>query len=310
MAENKVTVERVTAETFGLGEGPHWNPKDQSLYFVDIFEQKIYKLDTATKKLTFAHLSNGPVGVAIPVQGSEDKLIAGAGVNLVSVTWDGKTNTTTPKVEVLATVDQGLEGNRWNDGKVDSSGRFWGGTMGPEMNGTFTPEKGSLYSINKTFVPKKEVTPVSISNGIAWNPEETIMYYIDSPTQKVFAFDYDKAKGTIANKKVAFDIKENKLTGLPDGMTSDSQGHLWIALYGGGKVIEVDPKEKKLVRSIDIPAEKVTSVAFGGPTLEDLYVTTRRGLTEAERTKDPQGGAIFVIKNLNARGTAPHLFSM
>lgn len=72
----------------------------------------------------------------------------------------------------------------------------------------------------------------------------------------------------------------------------------------------MDPKAGKLVRSIDIPAEKVTSVAFGGPTFEDLYVTTRRGLTEAERTKDPHGGAIFVIKNTGAHGTAPHLFSL
>lgn len=77
--------------------------------------------------------------------------------------------------------------------------------MGAEVNGTLLhPEKGALYSINKTLQPKKEVSPVSISNGIAWNPEETIMYYIDSPTQKIFSFDYDKAKGTIGKKLLSF----------------------------------------------------------------------------------------------------------
>lgn len=306
-----ITINAVT-KPFGLTEGPHWDHGSQKLYFVDIANQKLCRLDPASGSVTCTYIENGPVGVAVPVEDEPNKFVAGSGTDFVLVTWDSGHNVTKASTTVLTTVDKNQKGTRWNDGKVDSSGRFWGGTMGPEINGDVVPNKGTFYRIGKDFDPRVEISPVSISNGLAWNKEDDTFYYIDSPTRQIAAYDYNPLSGTISNKRIVFDLEKNNIaTGVPDGMTIDTDGNLWIAVFNGSVVLNVNPKTGKLIRTIRLPAERVTSVAFGGPNLQILYITTSSyGLSDAEKKKQPKAGSIFEVKGLGVNGLLANSFQL
>ncbi|XP_008547645.2 regucalcin [Microplitis demolitor] len=287
---------------YSLSEGPHWDEERNLLYYVDIPEQKIYCWNPTTKKITHAYLKNGPVGVAVPVVGENNTFIVGCGTSLVRVTWDPSTDNTDPEVKTLATVDSSRDDIRINDGKVDPRGRFWAGTMG-EKNNVITPEKGSLYRFSFDATPTKLISPVSISNGLAWSHSKDSFYYIDSPTLEVVAFDYNDDSGDISNKRTVFNLKDNKITGFPDGMTIDKAGNLWVAVYDGGKVLQIDPRTGRLLQTISMPATKITSVAFGGPNKDILYVTSaKNGLTDAELKDQPLAGSVFAVHGLGIAG--------
>lgn len=305
------TIKAVT-KPFGLSEGPHWDHGSQKLFFVDIMNQLLCRLDPISGSVTHTYIENGPVGVAIPVEDEPNKFVAGSGTDFTLVTWDSEFNLTKASTQVFATVDKGHKGNRWNDGKVDSSGRFWGGTMGAEINGKVQPNQASFYRIGKDFVPHVEISPVSISNGLAWSKEDDIFYYIDSPTREITAYDYEPVSGTISNKRIVFDFEKNNITeGVPDGMTIDTDGNLWIAVFNGHVVLNVNPKTGKLIRIIRLPAKRVTSVAFGGPNLQKLYVTTSSyGLSEEEKKQQPKAGSVFEVTGLGVNGLLANSFQL
>ncbi|XP_046742787.1 regucalcin-like [Diprion similis] len=305
-----VTVEQVT-EPVQHAEGPHWSHQHQTLYFVDIHVQRIYHLNTVTGKLTFAYIANGPVGFVIPVETSSNQFIAGSGTDLLFVKWDSETNSYNPQTELLCTVDRDRNGTRFNDAKCDSHGRLWAGTMGAEnASGDIVPDQASLYRISSDLVPDRVIVPVSISNGLAWNHANNKFYYIDSPTQQIAAYDFDANTGIISNKRIAFDLDEHNISGLPDGMTIDTNDNLWIAVYGGKHILNVDPVEGRLLRAIEIPADRVTSLMFGGPSLDILYVTTSRyGLTDAEIEAQPRAGCVFAVKGLGVKGYPANTFT-
>lgn len=301
----------VVSQRYILGEGPHWDHNTQKLYFVDIMTSKICRLDPETGVITTATLDCGTVGFVIPVEGMPGKLVAGADKSLVLVTWDGETNVEKAPTSVLANVDADRGETRWNDGKVDSSGRLWAGTMGVEQGDYFPPNQGSLYSVTNSLTPKKEVSPVTISNGLAWSLQNDTMYYIDSVPRQIYGFDYDSKTGAISNKRVVFDLEKASVKGLPDGMTIDTDGNLWVALFTGGAVIQVNPQTGKVLNTVAIPAERVTSVAFGGPNFDVLYVTTATvGMKEAELQEQPHAGCVFVVKGLGARGLKANSFKL
>ncbi|OAD58558.1 Regucalcin [Eufriesea mexicana] len=275
---------------FDHSEGPHWDYHTQKLYFVDIEAQKICRFDLATKNLSCI-------------------FIAGSGTDFIRVTWDGHKNFTKSAPETLAIVDTNRNNTRWNDGKVDSSGRFWGGTIGPEVNDVVVPNQASLYRIDSHFKPKKELSPVTNSNGLAWNIQDDTFYYIDTPTRQVAAFDFEPINGIISNKRIAFDLQKTNISGLPDGMTIDTDGNLWVALYGGGGVVNVNPHTGKVIRFVKLPVTKVTSCTFGGPLFNTLFVTTSsRDLTEKELAEEPFAGYVFAVKGLNVYGLAANSF--
>jgi len=181
---------------------------------------------------------------------------------------------------------------RFNDGKCDPQGRFWAGTMDISESGV---PLGSLYYLDHEFKVHKKLSDVGISNGICWSHDHKTMYYIDSPLKRVDSFDFDPATGHISNRKtvVSF-VHEN---GFPDGMTIDSDGNIWVAHWDGGKVTQWNPHTGKLLRTIQIPgAPKVTSVAFGGENLTDLYVTT------ASKGDPAPAGALFRVTGLGNGG--------
>ncbi len=155
------------------------------------------------------------------------------------------------------------------------------------------------------LVPK--IKGVGCSNGIAWSRDEKTMYFIDTPTHNVFAYDYDFTTGNISNSKTVITIGEKD--GHPDGMTIDADGMLWIALWNGWKIQRWNPLTGTLLKEIYFPVAKITSCTFGGEQLDDLYVTTAStDLTPQERKDQPLAGCLLVIKQCGYKGLATFTF--
>jgi len=181
--------------------------------------------------------------------------------------------------------------NRFNDGKCDPAGRFWAGTM--HIRGQ--PNHGSLYRLDTDMTVHKMVEDVSISNGIVWTADHKTMYYIDTPTRTVYAYDYDNDTGAIDNRRIAIQVPEG--IGFPDGMAIDAEGMLWIAHYEGKAVRRWDPASGKILHTIDLPVSRVTACAFVGNNLDTLYITTAiNGLSAERHAKEPHAGSLFVAQ--------------
>ncbi len=258
-----------------LGEGPAWDSKTQTIYWVDIFGKRVYAGGQVLKEL------DEFIGCLAPCKNGH--LILGTHFNIVDLAPDSG------QMNILATLSPELPTNRINDGKCDPAGRLLLGTMDMKE----TDPTGTFYS----FYGNK-ATPlfanVTISNGLAWSPDHKIFYYIDTPTRDVRAFDYDVTTGQIANLRVVIHVGES--LGWPDGMTSDTDGNLWIALWGGAKVTKWDPRTGQLLEQIAVPALNSSACAFGGKDMNELYITSaRKGMSDAELTQYPLSGGLFKV---------------
>ncbi|MBI3740100.1 MAG: SMP-30/gluconolactonase/LRE family protein [Chloroflexi bacterium] len=256
-----------------LGEGPAWDAKTQTLYWVDILEKRIY----AGSKL-FLQLDDY-VGCLAPRKDGGLVIAQRFGF----WTFEPDTN----KLTTLASPKGEPSNNRFNDGKCDPAGRFVAGTMDHNEQ----EASGALYSLSTEGRVKKLLKEVRISNGIAWSPDHKTMYFIDTPTREVKAFDYDIETGQIANPRVLIHLANT--FGWPDGMTTDMKGNLWIALWGGARVSQWNAKGV-LLEQFGVPALNVTSCVFGGPDMNELFITTARvGMDAAALKKYPQAGGVF-----------------
>ncbi len=207
------------------------------------------------------------------------------------------------RIAPLLHPERHLPANRFNDGKVDPRGRFWAGTMSTDGQ----QKKGSLYCLYPDFSLRTAVTGITISNGLAWSADHKLLYYIDTPTQEVAAFDFDADTGQVSGRRTLLRIPADK--GKPDGMTIDTEGMLWVALYGGGAVTRWNPRDGKLLATIEVPARLVTSCAFAGLRMDELYITTaRQGLNPQELAAHPHAGSLFRVQPA-ARGTHEPLFA-
>jgi sugar lactone lactonase YvrE len=259
-----------------LGEGPAWDAKTQTLYWLDILQKRIF---AGTRIL--AELDD-LIGCLAPRKNG----------NLILGTRHGFANLEPDSAQLtfLASLDSKPPTNRINDGKCDPAGRFLAGTM--DMNET--DPNGALYSFNGKQIIRL-LDGITISNGLAWSPDYKIFYYIDTPTREVKAFDYDLATGQIANPRIAFHAPDS--LGWPDGMTTDTKGNLWIALWGGAQVTSWNPNTGKLLEQIPVPALHTSSCVFGGKDMNELYVTSaRKGLSEADLKKYPLSGGLFKVE--------------
>ncbi|XP_012255921.2 regucalcin-like [Athalia rosae] len=294
-------VEIVCDEKLDLGEGPHWDHKGGVLYYVDIFESSVFKYDPSTKKVNRVVVdkqNKTPVGFVIPVADTNNKFVIGYRNELAILTWDGISPDPT-NVEVLVGVEPGTT-NRFNDGKADPRGRLWAGTKAKYHPGEPEVRSGALYSLSKDGkTVKVHATDIGISNGLAWSSDFKTFYYIDSFNRAVDAFDYDIDSGETTNRRTVFDLIKNNVEGFPDGMTIDVEDKLWVATFGGSAIHRVDPVTGSLLQSVSLPAAKITSVAWGGPKLDELYVTSAsRFDTEENR----HAGRLFKVTGLGTSG--------
>lgn len=259
-----------------LGEGPVWDARTQTLYWVDILNKRIYANGDSLAEL------DEFIGCLAPR--------ARGGLVLAKRfsfwTFDLSATSST----FLAAPADEPATNRFNDGKCDPRGRFVAGTM----NLNEKDSTGSLYSFNGESIAKL-LSNVTISNGLTWNPDGKTFYYIDTPTRVVQAFDYDLDSGAIANPRVTVTIPAS--LGWPDGMTSDSQGNLWIAMWGGAQVTKWNPHTGQLLEQIPVPALQPSSCAFGGKHLNELFITSaRKGLDDAALAQYPLSGGVFRVE--------------
>jgi sugar lactone lactonase YvrE len=265
-----------------LGEGPAWDSKTQTLYWVDILEKSIYANTEILAQL------DDFIGCLAPRKNGN--LLLGMRLGFADL------DPASGQLTVLASLDEPTT-NRINDGKCDPAGRFLAGTM--DMNET--EPSGSLYSFNGELT--RLLDGVRISNGLAWSVDQKTFYYIDTPTREVKAFDYDPATGQIANPRAVIRVPES--LGWPDGMTADMQGNLWIAMWGGAQITKWDPGTGQLLEKIPVPALQTSSCVFGGRDMNELHITSaRKGMSTADLKKYPLSGGYFkVITNVEGMPT-------
>jgi sugar lactone lactonase YvrE len=193
--------------------------------------------------------------------------------------------------------------HRFNDGKPDSMGRMWIGTMN-HIETTENLGSGFLYSFENNK-PTVRQTGITVPNGIAWSLDNSKLYFIDSPAREVYQYDFDVHTGNISNRKVIikFIDSNERYWGFPDGMTIDKEGMLWIAHWGGACVTRWNPDKGELIEIIDVPSYQVTSVCFGSDNMDSLYITSAKvNLSEELLQKYPLSGSIFCIPNMKVQG--------
>lgn len=270
-----------------LGEGPVWNETTQTIFWIDIVENLIYSYNINQQKHASFNAGEMVGSIAFREKGG---LIAGLQNGIAFIDLENK------KVEHVINP-QDDPSIRFNDGKCDAAGRFWVGTMALSEE----ENKGNLFLMETDLSVKKKIENVSISNGIAWNSDNTIMYYINTPTNYVFAFDYNIETGEISNQRIAVDLTHEN--GFADGMTIDEEGMLWIAFYGGWRVARYDPQTGEFLKQVELPVENVTCCTFGGAELNDLYITTAsKGMSEEALKEQPLAGSLFVLKDCGYKG--------
>jgi sugar lactone lactonase YvrE len=278
-----------------VGEGPIWDAQRAALLWVDIPAGRVHR-HIPVDGTTDSAMVGQPVGAVVPRASGELLLALRDGIATLPA-FDADA-----APELLVPIESDRPENRSNDGKCDPQGRFWIGTMAEPP----TPGAGSLYRLDADFTLTRVLESTTISNGLGWSPDGTRMYFIDSPTHRVDMLDFDPSNGDVSGRRLLVSTPE--LLGLPDGMAVDAEGGLWVAFWGGGVLRRYTP-DGKLDAEIVFPAAQVSSCAFGGDDLGDLYVTTAAiGLSEEERRDTPHAGGLFRVRP-GVRGMHATLFA-
>jgi len=289
-------VEVVCKQICGLGEGPVWDASRQLICWLDIINGEIHEWSVDSKSLNTIPVYQMIGAMAICSDGNYIVALRN-GLGFVD-RQDGKTT-------LRADPEKHLPNNRFNDGKCDPVGRFWAGTMSLSE----APGAGNLYMLDSNGTVTKKIGDTTISNGLAWSLDRKTFYFIDTPTFRVSAHDYDMESGALSNRRTVIDIPQKE--GAPDGMTIDDEGMLWIAHWGGWQVTRWNPFTGKKLTAIALPASRITSCTFGGRSFEDLYVTSAKvGLSNQELKQQPLAGSLFVIPNCGYKGLPAFQFSI
>jgi sugar lactone lactonase YvrE len=261
-----------------LGEGAIWDADNQRLVSVDIMRGRVHLFTPATNATRTLEVGQ-PVGAAVPMRSG----------GLMLAVRDGfaRLDLATGAITFVAHVEADRPGQRMNDGACDAAGRFWAGTMCMQER----PGLGSLYRLDPDGSTHAMVRDVGISNGIDWDLDLRLMYYVDSLTQRIDQFDFDPRAGSLSNRRpfVAIDPAD----GTPDGLTVDAEGGIWVALWGGSAIRRYRP-DATLERVLTLPVTYPTTCAFGGPDLGDLYITSATTrLSDDERRQQPLAGGVL-----------------
>lgn len=279
----RVAAEPVGDVTATLGEGPYWVPDDECLLWVDISEGQLHRTDVASGSTESVKLD--AVSAAFPAAGGG---ILTAGGNQLTLRFlAGGEEKQPPRVVAEAPAREGV---RFNDGGVDPAGRVWIGSMHTDESEPL----GELYRLDPDGTLTPVVRKVTISNGLGWSPDGSRLYYVDSPSRKIDMFDYDSAAGEASGRRVFADLRY--ADGVPDGLTVDADGCVWVAMWGGAAIRRFTPAGKPDVM-LPVPVARPTSCAFGGPDLSDLYVTSASiGLSESARAAQPLAGRLLRLR--------------
>jgi L-arabinonolactonase len=262
-----------------LGEVPRWHATEKALYWIDALKPAIHCYDPTSGKVeswtppeklgSFAPCANG--GLII------------AGRNGFAL-YDPRSGSFARVSDPENKADE----NILNDGRCDPRGRFWAGSMTKTMKGA----TGRLYRVDKGRTEACDEN-IWVSNGIAWSPDGATMYFADSHVHTIFAYDYELANGKLGKRRVFADL--NAMTGVPDGASCDSKSYLWAAMFDGACIARFAP-DGRLDRTVPMPISRPTAVAFGGPDLRTMYVTTARFRLAPEKlAAEPHAGGLLAL---------------
>lgn len=267
-----------------LGEGPMWSVKEQVLYWVDIEGFAVNRWDPGSGDHQRYDIGQH-VGTVVLRESGGFVLALRDGLYY----WDPQSG-----LELIVDPEPDKPDNRFNDGAVDRQGRFWAGTL--HLTDHANPH-GALYRLDADHSLHKVLPNAKVSNGLGWSPDNKTMYYSDTGYRSVRGYDFDAATGAIDNERVLITVPDEPGEGAPDGLTVDSEGFIWLARWGGGKIVRYDP-EGKIEREVKLPAQRITSAMFGGPDLDRLYITSASyGLSEAEIVANqPHAGSLFACE--------------
>ena len=281
-----VKIRRLDTAHCLVGEGPLWDVAEQALYFVDIVGRKVHRYDPASET-TRSWDVPGVIG-SMALRASGGAIVA---LKDGIYTLDFDSGAVAP----IARPEQ-LERVQFNDGKVDRRGRFVVGSGDSDLRDT--QHVGTLYSLDPSHSLTALDSGIAIANGPCWSPDNRNFYFADSLLYAVYAYDYDIDTGRVANRRLFADTRA--LGGIPDGATVDRDGLLWMAICEGQKVVAFRA-DGKVERIVDMPMKLPASVMFGGPDLDQLYVTSIDPALLG-RPAEEGGGDTFVIEGLGAHG--------
>ena len=253
-----LTAEVVADGRWELGEGPIWDATTGELAFVDIPGRQVLRYRPSDGRVT-----------SVPTPSDIGCVAIRTGGGMVAALADGfwVTDPGSDAWRLLAPVEADLPDRRFNDGKCDPAGRLLAGSMAYDKR----PGAGGFYRLDPDGTTTQLLDGITISNGLVWTPDGGTLYYIDTPTRRIDALDYDLATGAISYRREHLRLDDDEPGDL-DGMTMDTDGGLWVALWNGYKVVRFAP-DGGIDVVVEMPASHVTSVMFGGPDLEDLYIT-------------------------------------
>lgn len=265
-----------------VGESPVWSPHDQCLYWVDIISQKLYVYEP--KRGTNQAFSMPDMITTVALRQEGGLLIC---LRKQIALFDIKTQALTP----LFTVEEERADHRFNDGKVDCMGRFWVGTINMHE-----PTDGScrlycLQSQNDLHVAMEDIV---FSNGLCWNPDNTLFYHAETFKKTIFVYDFDAKKGQLSHKRPFVTLGEEE--GIPDGLSIDAKGGVWCAHFGGSCLVRYDTQGQQTDK-VDLPIAHVTNGVFGGPDLDTLFITSGcEQIPPDQRKNYPEAGGLFAVK--------------
>ncbi len=261
-----------------LAEGPHWSASEQKLYWVDILAPSVSRFDPKT---------GANEEVALPRLVSA--VIGRKGGGLVALTQEGLEafDFASGRLTPLADPEADIPDNRFNDGKCDRSGRLWAGTMRLDASRT----SGSLYAIAPDLSWQRHESGLTVANGLDWSPDGRSFYFADSAPGRIYAYEFDMAAGRLAKRRVFAEIEP--ALGRPDGLAVDAEGFVWCAVWDGWCLHRYAP-DGRLVREVRLPVPRPTSLAFGGPDLKTLFITSARiRLPSRVLAEAPFSGGLF-----------------
>jgi sugar lactone lactonase YvrE len=277
-----------------LGESPVWSAAENVLYWIDIRGRKLHRTDPVANTTTSIDLPSRPGMIALRRKGG-----------LVAVLEDGvyACDPSSGALERLVALEADAPGNRANDGKCDSAGRLWVGTMNIADESSPT---GNFYRVDPDLTVTKVATGIAIPNGLAWSPDDSIMYWTDTTADVVWRYGFDPVAGERGDDEPFFRFDFRKTGGI-DGAAMDIDGGYWPALYGGSKVMRILP-DGTVGHEIALPVSQPTMPAFGGPDMTTLFVTSAyQNMRDEKRQAEPLAGALLAVET-KFRGHPVHPF--
>jgi sugar lactone lactonase YvrE len=264
-----------------LGESPLWCTRRQRLFWVDIRAPALFACDADGANVTTTMM---PEAIGSFAFRRDDTLVAAMKSGLYDF------DPASGRHVLIAAPDAALPDHRFNEGKCDAHGRFWAGTM----NDVLREPTGSLFRLDRDRSCGRILTGIAVPNSLAWSPDGTVMYFADTETQTILAYQFDADAGVPRNPRLFADLRSGR--GRPDGSTIDAQGCLWNAEVVTGRIARYAP-DGRLLGAWKLPVSRVTSLTFGGADLRTIYATTSSyKLTPAQLAQEPHAGALFAMR--------------